>query len=51
MPYSTQEIMQIINIRSTIEGILLDDDAISFIADRGYKTSLRYIFISFYYFF
>jgi RuvB-like protein 1 (pontin 52) len=42
MPYSTQEISQIISLRAAIEGISLDDEALAFLADRGFKTSLRY---------
>lgn len=42
LPYSQSEIMQILSIRATIEGIAIDDVALAYLAERGFKTSLRY---------
>jgi len=43
LPYSVQEIMQILSIRASIEGISIDDQALSFLAEKGSNTSLRYV--------
>jgi len=42
VPYTVQEIMQVLNIRANIENIMIDDDALSSLAQIGYQTSLRY---------
>jgi len=42
VPYTVQEIMQILNIRANIENIMIDDEALSSLAQIGYQTSLRY---------
>lgn len=42
MPYAQQEIMQIISIRAQIEGIVLDDEALTEFGTIGSKTTLRY---------
>jgi len=42
LPYSTQEMVHILNIRSTIEGIDISDEATQYLANLGTRTSLRY---------
>lgn len=42
LPYSLQEMMQILHIRATVEGITIDDEAIALLGQIGIKTSLRY---------
>lgn len=41
LPYSLQEMMQILHIRATVEGITIDDEAIALLGQIGIKTSLR----------
>jgi len=41
-PYNTQEITQIIKIRSQTEGLVVDEDAVTFLGELGARTSLRY---------
>jgi len=42
LPYSLDEIMQILSIRASIEGINISDDALALLGQIGTKTSLRY---------
>lgn len=42
MPYSQQEMSQIIKIRSQIEGIQIDDESLTELSSIGSKTTLRY---------
>ena len=41
-PYSLEEIMEIIAIRSSVESITLDQDALALLGEIGDRTSLRY---------
>jgi len=43
MPYSAEDISQILRIRSETEGIPVDDEAVTRLAEIGTETSLRYI--------
>jgi len=42
LPYSLQDIMQILNIRANIEGIVIDEVALAHLGQIGTKSSLRY---------
>merc|ERR1719446_1720202 len=42
MPYSLEEIMQIMSIRATAENIEIEDSALTALGDVGSRTSLRY---------
>lgn len=42
MPYTVEEMMQIISIRATVEGIELESDSLSALGEIGNRTSLRY---------
>ena len=42
MPYSQEEMMQIIKIRSLVEGIQLDDQSLTELGSIGCRTTLRY---------
>lgn len=42
MPYSLNEIVQIVAIRCATEGIEIEEDALAHLATIGTKTSLRY---------
>ena len=42
MPYSQEEMMQIIKIRSLVEGIQLDDQSLTELGSIGCSTTLRY---------
>jgi RuvB-like protein 1 (pontin 52) len=42
LPYSMQNIMAILSIRASIEGITIDDEALAELSNIGAKTSLRY---------
>jgi len=42
MPYSLEEMVQIISIRAETEGILVQDDALAAMGEIGARTSLRY---------
>lgn len=42
MPYSHEEMVQIISIRASVEGIELEDEALKELGEIGAKTSLRY---------
>lgn len=43
MPYSAEDIAQILRIRAETEGIPVDDEAVAKLAEIGAVTSLRYI--------
>jgi RuvB-like protein 1 len=42
LPYAVEEILQILSIRATVEGITFDDDALAKLGEIGDRTSLRY---------
>jgi len=42
MPYSLQEIVQILSIRSQVEGISLDEEAYALLGEIGVRSTLRY---------
>ncbi|EGG14966.1 AAA ATPase domain-containing protein [Cavenderia fasciculata] len=42
LPYSFNEIVQILTIRATVEGHKIEDDALTYLAEIGDKSSLRY---------
>lgn len=42
LPYSQEEMVQILKIRSQVEGITMDQDALNSIGELGTKTTLRY---------
>jgi len=42
LPYSLEEILQIMSIRSETESLLLDDSALALLGEIGARTSLRY---------
>lgn len=42
LPYSHEEILQVLVIRSVTEGIQIEEDAIDLLAEIGVNTSLRY---------
>jgi len=42
LPYSTEEMVQILKIRSQIEGITMEQDALESIGELGTNTTLRY---------
>merc|ERR1712100_381476 len=42
LPYLPEEIMQIINIRASAEGLTIDESGIAALAEIGTKTTLRY---------
>eukprot|EP00941_MAST-03F_sp_MAST-3F-sp1_P005667 g5667.t1 len=42
MPYSLEEIVQILALRANVEGIQLDDSALATMGEIGARTSLRY---------
>jgi RuvB-like protein 1 (pontin 52) len=42
MPYTLEEIVQILSIRAATEGIDMDEGALAFLGDVGARTSLRY---------
>eukprot|EP01052_Picozoa_sp_SAG31_P004837 SAG31_NODE_205_length_20397_cov_19.191152_5_plen_456_part_00 len=42
LPYLPEEIMQIVNIRASAEGLTIDESGIAALADIGTKTTLRY---------
>merc|ERR1711988_1758737 len=43
LPYLPEEIMQIINIRASAEGLTIDETGIAKLAEIGTQTSLRYV--------
>ena len=42
LPYSQEEMMQIIKIRASTENISINDDSLQLLGDIGVKTTLRY---------
>jgi len=42
MPYSLQEIVQILSIRAQIEGINVDEEAYAYLGEIGVRSTLRY---------
>lgn len=42
MPYSQEEIVQILRIRAQIEGIQVDEESLNSLGEIGTKTTLRY---------
>lgn len=42
MPYSKEEILQILKIRSQFENVELDDDALVYLSEIGHNSTLRY---------
>jgi len=42
LPYSLVEIVDILRIRATVEGLNLSEDSLLFLGDIGFKSSLRY---------
>lgn len=43
LPYSRQEIEQIVKLRAITEGLQVEDEALSVLAELGTKTTLRYV--------
>lgn len=43
VPYTLTEIIQIVGIRASTEGINLDEDALAEMGKIGARTSLRYV--------
>mmetsp|Transcript_26533 Transcript_26533/g.55739 ORF Transcript_26533/g.55739 Transcript_26533/m.55739 type:complete len:456 (-) Transcript_26533:365-1732(-) len=42
MPYALQEIVQILSIRSQIEGLSVDEEAFAYLGEIGVRSTLRY---------
>ena len=42
LPYNADEMVQILNIRATVEGIEVEESALRMLSDVGERTSLRY---------
>merc|ERR1719263_2114810 len=42
MPYTLQEIVQLVSIRSQIEGITVDEEAFAYLGEIGVRSTLRY---------
>ena len=42
MPYSLQEIVQILAIRAQVEGIAVDEEAYAYLGEIGVRSTLRY---------
>mmetsp|Transcript_11573 Transcript_11573/g.24769 ORF Transcript_11573/g.24769 Transcript_11573/m.24769 type:complete len:456 (-) Transcript_11573:58-1425(-) len=42
LPYSTDEMVQILSLRATVEGIEVEESALRMLSDIGTRTSLRY---------
>ena len=42
MPYSLQEIVQILSIRAQVEGITVDEEAYALLGEIGVRSTLRY---------
>jgi RuvB-like protein 1 (pontin 52) len=42
MPYSREEMMQIVSIRASVEGIELEREALELMGEIGSRASLRY---------
>merc|ERR1712146_258033 len=43
LPYSVEEITQVVSIRSHTEGLEIDEDALALLGEIGANTSLRYV--------
>merc|ERR1711912_12484 len=43
LPYSVEEITQVVSIRSQTEGLAIDEDALALLGEIGANTSLRYV--------
>merc|ERR1711998_635846 len=43
LPYSVDEITQVVSIRSSTEGLSIDEEALALLAEIGANTSLRYV--------
>lgn len=43
LPYSLEEIIQIVSIRASIEGITISDEALAALGEVGTNTSLRFL--------
>jgi len=43
LPYSRQEIEQIVKLRAVTEGLQIEDEALSILGELGTKTTLRYV--------
>merc|ERR1712046_441945 len=43
LPYSVDEITQVVSIRSTTEGLSIDNEALALLGEIGANTSLRYV--------
>lgn len=43
LPYSRQEIEQIVKLRAVTEGLQIEDEALSALGELGTKTTLRYV--------
>lgn len=41
-PYAINEIQQIIKIRAVVEGLTIEEDALTLLSEIGHKTTLRY---------
>merc|ERR1712178_109998 len=42
LPYTPQEMVRILAVRASVEGITVDEDSLSFVGELGEKTSLRH---------
>ncbi|CUI15633.1 Hypothetical protein, putative [Bodo saltans] len=42
-PYSTDDIMRIVDIRAQVEGVQIEDNALGLLGEIGGRTSLRYV--------
>jgi RuvB-like protein 1 (pontin 52) len=42
LPYNADEMVQILNLRATVEGIEVEESALRMLSDVGARTSLRY---------
>jgi len=43
LPYSVDEITQVVSIRSVTEGLEIEEDALTLLGEIGVNTSLRYV--------
>lgn len=43
LPYSRDEMLTILGLRARTEGLKIKEDALSWLADQGVKTSLRWV--------
>lgn len=43
LPYSLEEIVEILRIRANVEGLALGEDSLLFLGGIGFKSSLRYL--------